>query len=465
MSIYAHPSVVVMSMARKETTDIETNLDEIHDNIGSNEKLPPSILNRKAMRASSKKDPTPILNSDTETNVNESHVNDDCTKENETVSFQISNNQKKRVSYEDCQLSIPNSDIETNSVDYTRRVSIVNSKAIGASSKKDPTPILNSDTESNVNDSHFNDDCTKENETVSFQMSNNQKKRVSYEDCQLSIPSRVSFTSRRHIFENSKRPLSLRMFNKPAAVTQYFSQERIKLMFVKSCFAIIWGITNVIVVFSTQNRDGGGARYATMMTGNTIILAEDVYHVNDNKDYIGIIFTVGMMFSYLLGSCCFNICWFSTAKDKRGFVIFGAFITTILMGVLADVLRFTLKNNDKVKVFFCLPISTIAGIISSGYCERVAYGRESSQLTGHFSNVALHIAKRATAKLSDEERENFYMSLIIISFYFVGAIIGYTLEKWVNSDDFTPIYITVSTLLSILVLIHYRLHLYYNEGY
>jgi len=84
---------------------------------------------------------------------------------------------------------------------------------------------------------------------------------------------------------------------------KYFESERVKLMIVKSSLSSIWGFTNTAVVLATTKT--GDVRYATMMTGNTIMLAKELveaadvdFRNNTERSAIEstILFTLGMMF-------------------------------------------------------------------------------------------------------------------------------------------------------------------------
>jgi len=258
---------------------------------------------------------------------------------------------------------------------------------------------------------------------------------------------------------------------------KFFNSERVKLMLVKSCFAIIWGIMNATVLLTTEKV--GGSRYATSMTGNVIALSADTvkafggYYKSNDDDVdasedvdistirIAILFTLGMMFCYVVGAFCFNVCWFVTSEDKRNRVVTATIIITIILGAISDLMRMSI---DKRIPYFCFPISMVAGILASGYCTAINYGVCTDQCTGHFSKVGMYSAKLLTKGCSNEDKEDYYMSMIIITFFFIGALIGWSFEPWMYSNKFDPIYTIVTFVLSCNVKCHYHLHLQYHQS-
>ena len=241
------------------------------------------------------------------------------------------------------------------------------------------------------------------------------------------------------------------------------SEKRI-LLLLKSCYALAWGaLTGITYQIS--------ARFATVMTGNLLLLAVEAREWRVEE----MLLTASLIAAYIGGGIAYDA--LNILVEDKGRVLGVAMFAVVSMGALGDGLRHAQQScteGDRGRALLCegkdlyflTPISFLTGIVAGGYCNAHPDGVVSTLLTGHMRippNALLQIclgrAKDASARTI--LRDKAVLSLAIVVAFFCGILAGDAVEDRVRERyarrEFTPVFTLVGGFLAALCVAHSRL--------
>lgn len=239
----------------------------------------------------------------------------------------------------------------------------------------------------------------------------------------------------------------------------FTKRERRILLVLKSMYALMWGFINGVTFLVAS-------RYATMMTGNLLLLAKEVkeWRVDEmlvTLSFIGAYVVAGAMYDAL------NI----LVKNKT--LVLGIAMGGVLAsGVLADVLSYILKSCspgtdkcDGMHLYFLTPVAFLTGIVANGYCGAHPDGVTSTLMTGHMKTLPNTLVKLYLPKEEDRPRgpgrvvlvEKARLSCAMIAAFFLGAVLSFFAEDAASVKGFTPVFTVFSALMASLCVCHSKM--------
>jgi len=230
--------------------------------------------------------------------------------------------------------------------------------------------------------------------------------------------------------------------------------EKNILLMVKSGFAFSWGFLNVMTVSIS-------GRYATIMTGNLIILATEVsvWKVEE------MLLTLTLIMAYICAGAVYN---YMSIRLHQNTVVLYLMPLLLFLGVLADFLQYmsngcsSTEQCSGMDLYFLTPISILTGLVSGGYCLNHNDGVSTNQMTNHLSVFPMTVIKILFTECADSDhlKEQSRRSVSMILSFFVGAIAGNGAREGISTQytqqRFTPLFTSFGIGMAILCFMHHN---------
>ena len=143
------------------------------------------------------------------------------------------------------------------------------------------------------------------------------------------------------------------------------SNDKGVLVAVKSGFAFSFGFINAILYLDTK-------RFATMMSGNTMLLALQTRNWMSQE----MMFSATLIILYVCGGAMYDALSLIVEDDMR-LVKFVLIPMIVFCGIFSDVIQFVLGS-----VYFASPLAFLTGIVTS-YLSNHPDGIVTNLVTGH----------------------------------------------------------------------------------
>lgn len=144
-------------------------------------------------------------------------------------------------------------------------------------------------------------------------------------------------------------------------------RDKAALVAIKSAFAFSWGFLDVIAYLLTR-------RFATMMSGNTLLLAIQVSDWKVRDMFI----TVTYIISYVIGGAMHDALLL-VCKDDGRVVKYFVIPVVLLNGLLADIIEYVLGVGNVNYLYFLAPIAMSTGIVTPTHHDRIV----TNMVSGH----------------------------------------------------------------------------------
>jgi len=250
-------------------------------------------------------------------------------------------------------------------------------------------------------------------------------------------------------------PESLRRRNTIETKTPdvFTSREKAVLLLVKSAFAFSWGFLNVIIFLISS-------RYATVMTGNLLILATEVRAWKSEEMLV----TFTLIMSYIISGAVYN--YISVKLHQNTIVLFLMPLVSFL-GAMADFLQYISEgcsSPDQCSgshLYFLTPVSILTGLVAAGYCSNHQDGVSTNAMTDHLSVFPNALIKIVFTECPDRDhlKQKSLLSVSVILSFFVGVIAGDSAKKGIltqySENQFTPLFTCFGIFLSLLCYAHH----------
>jgi len=229
--------------------------------------------------------------------------------------------------------------------------------------------------------------------------------------------------------------------------------EKNILLMVKNGFAFLWGFLNVII-FSLSGR------YATVMTGNLLILATEVRSWKVEE----MMLTFTLIMSFICAGAVYN---YISIRFKQNTVVLYLIPLVSFLGVLADFLKYTTNSCSSAErcsgknLYFLTPISILTGLVAAGYCSNHKDGVSTNAMTDHLSVFPTTVIQILFTECADSDhlKEQSRQSVSVVISFFVGVISGDSVLEGIESQytqqRFTPVFTSVGIGMAILCFIHH----------
>lgn len=237
----------------------------------------------------------------------------------------------------------------------------------------------------------------------------------------------------------------------------FTKREKTVLLVIKSGFAFLWGITNVITFLQS-------GRFATLMTGNLVVLGLQT----QAWDLEGVALTVVLIIAYILGGASYYALSIVVENERK--VLRIVLPTGMIMAVLADVIQYMDQRcigNCYFHLYNLAPLSFLTGMIASGYCAAHPDGVNTTAMTGHIAVLPkalleMYLPGEGGATVSGTERsklkEKALTSVVIISAFFSGTFVGTLAEDHITKKSAKGQFSLLFTLLGGLTVFFCILH-------
>eukprot|EP00956_Cyclotella_meneghiniana_P024212 scaffold48316_cov72-Cyclotella_meneghiniana.AAC.2 len=236
------------------------------------------------------------------------------------------------------------------------------------------------------------------------------------------------------------------------------SNNKIVLHSIKAGFAFSFAFANAICYDLTS-------RFFTMMTGNTLILANATLQWNTEE----MVFTAALIAFFICGGACYDGVSFWLKNEDRVVKLF-VVPSCITLGVASDVIQYVMgscssgMSGDDCTgnyLYFLTPMAILAGMITS-YLMVHPDGIITHLLTNHVKvppNTAL--AQVMKGKQGGDVWEKACVSIMVITSFFIGSLGGTLVSEGIlvrySKGQFTPIFICFSLSMAGLALMHFTL--------
>mmetsp|Transcript_25967 Transcript_25967/g.30604 ORF Transcript_25967/g.30604 Transcript_25967/m.30604 type:complete len:336 (-) Transcript_25967:46-1053(-) len=248
-----------------------------------------------------------------------------------------------------------------------------------------------------------------------------------------------------------KRTLSSLQGQTPDVFTR---DEKNILLMVKNGFAFSWGFLNVII-FSISGR------YATVMTGNLLILATEVRAWKVEE----MLLTLTLIMTYICAGAVYN---YISIRLHQNTVVLYLMPLILSLGVLADFLQYMSNSCSSTEqcsgtdLYFLTPVSILTGLVAAGYCFNHKDGVTTNAMTDHLSVFPTTVITILFTECADSDHlmEKSRQSVSVILSFFVGVIAGDSARKGISTQytqqRFTPLFTSFGIGITILCFIHHN---------
>jgi uncharacterized membrane protein YoaK (UPF0700 family) len=243
--------------------------------------------------------------------------------------------------------------------------------------------------------------------------------------------------------------------------------EKTILLALKAAFAFSWGFINAIIYLVS-------GRFATMMTGNLLLLAMSTkeWAVEDMS------VTAVLIIAYILGGAVYDVL-FIKFNDKG--ILRYLIPSIIIMGVLTDVLQYSIDSCSDMErditsqcrfegksLYSLTPISIMTGMIATS-CTHHADGDNTTLMTGHMRIFPHACVNIMLAKNDDLEsninrdllKEKARTSFALVSSCFLGVLTGAfseaTVVSVITERNFSPVFSIFGCWMATLCLLRHTL--------
>ena len=151
-------------------------------------------------------------------------------------------------------------------------------------------------------------------------------------------------------------------------------RDKAALVAIKSAFAFSWGFLDVIAYLLTR-------RFATMMSGNTLLLAIQISDWKVRDMFI----TVTYIISYVIGGAVHDALLL-VCKDDGRVVKYFVIPVVLLNGLLADIIEYVLGVGNVNYLYFLAPIAMSTGIVTPTHHDRIV----TNMVSGHSEFVVMY---------------------------------------------------------------------------
>lgn len=217
------------------------------------------------------------------------------------------------------------------------------------------------------------------------------------------------------------------------------SNDKGVLVAVKSGFAFTFGFINAVLYLDTK-------RFATMMSGNTMLLAVQTRNWMSQE----MMFSATLIILYVCGGAMYDALSLIVEDDMR-LVKFVLIPMIVFCGIFSDVIQFVLGS-----VYFASPLAFLTGIVTS-YLSNHPDGIVTNLVTGHMKVLPKALIKWLF-KGDSSGMERGLTSAVIITVYFVGCLLGALVADTVSvsysEGHFTPIFSVISVVFGVLCYLH-----------
>ena len=222
---------------------------------------------------------------------------------------------------------------------------------------------------------------------------------------------------------------------------------------VKNGFAFLWGFLNVII-FSISGR------FATVMTGNLLVLATEVRSWKVEE----MLLTFTLIMSYICAGAVYN---YISIRLHQNTVVLYLMPLVSFLGALADFLQYMTNSCSSAEycsgmnLYFLTPISILTGLVAAGYCSNHPDGVSTNVMTGHLSVFPATVIKIMFTECADSDhlKEQSRRSVSVILSFFVGVIAGDSAREGIESryaqQRFTLLFTSFGIGMAILCVIHH----------
>mmetsp|Transcript_23985 Transcript_23985/g.72089 ORF Transcript_23985/g.72089 Transcript_23985/m.72089 type:complete len:311 (-) Transcript_23985:25-957(-) len=233
----------------------------------------------------------------------------------------------------------------------------------------------------------------------------------------------------------SRRPLPTATSAAPSdSWSEALTRDWWQLFLIKVVIALYWGLVDATVFANS-------GRFATMQTGNFIILGNQLGHGRE-----GGAFTLAVVACTFFASAAFKAGW-ARFESSRRMVVRAAAVSLVLLAITADVLVEWGPSRS-----FNLAMAAAGGVLASGYCAVVSHGVEGLPM-GQISFLATFLADPKLRTRHDLETAT--TSLLIVAIYTCGAAGGWMWEHQFRQNK-VPIFTIATVIVAPLVLVHYE---------
>jgi len=236
----------------------------------------------------------------------------------------------------------------------------------------------------------------------------------------------------------------------------FTNREKCILLAIKSGYAIAWGFINTVIYLLAE-------RFATIMTGNLLLLAIEAKDWRVDE----MLFTLFLILAYICSGAAYDLVSILFLNDQNR-VVRILIPVVILLGVLADTLEYlsegcsTKESCSGNDLYFLLPISSMTGLVASGYCSAHPDGIITTMVTGHMRIPPNAILKILLTEGPDREllKEKAWTSVVIVTSFFGGAITGaYTRDRILmtyGQRRFSPVFTCFGSVMAALCFLHHN---------
>ena len=151
-------------------------------------------------------------------------------------------------------------------------------------------------------------------------------------------------------------------------------RDKAALVAIKSAFAFSWGFLDVIAYLLTR-------RFATMMSGNTLLLAIQISDWKVRDMFI----TVTYIMSYVIGGAVHDALLL-VCKDDGRVVKYFVIRVVLLNGLVADIIEYVLGVGNVNYLYFLAPIAMSTGIVTPTHHDRIV----TNMVSGHSEFVVMY---------------------------------------------------------------------------
>ena len=235
------------------------------------------------------------------------------------------------------------------------------------------------------------------------------------------------------------------------------SNNKIVLHSIKAGFAFSFAFANAICYNLTL-------RFFTMMTGNTLILANATLQWNTEE----MAFTAALIALFICGGACYDGVSFWLKNEDRVVKLF-VVPSCITLGVASDVIQYVMgscssgMSGDDCTgnyLYFLTPMAILAGMITS-YLMVHPDGIITHLLTNHVKVPPKMALTRVMKGKQGDVWEKACVSIMVITSFFMGSLGGTLVSEGIltrySKGQFTPIFVCFSSVMAGLTLMHFTL--------
>eukprot|EP00429_Kryptoperidinium_foliaceum_P017111 CAMPEP_0176049542 /NCGR_PEP_ID=MMETSP0120_2-20121206/24618_1 /TAXON_ID=160619 /ORGANISM="Kryptoperidinium foliaceum, Strain CCMP 1326" /LENGTH=351 /DNA_ID=CAMNT_0017382969 /DNA_START=47 /DNA_END=1102 /DNA_ORIENTATION=+ len=179
--------------------------------------------------------------------------------------------------------------------------------------------------------------------------------------------------------------------------------------FLAASFTFIVGYTNVITLLRWKS-------FATMMTGNTLLLGRAVL-ANDAAVPHPAYYYFLVIGSFVFGTVAYN--YVETKMPHRGGTLLGLVFAALMVG--GEIFCLVHPGEEKFSPYLLVFLTPMFGMLTVA-CPRL--GAPTTMVTGHLATLGTGIAKAWFGALDPDHRNKTMMSILVVIAFMLGAGVG-----------------------------------------